>query len=120
MAKKSGSTTQRPRWMAALSGSALLGLCAAGMMVSPLAAADELPPATSPPTGGDPGMASLAQSCYSGSMSACDNLTNQSHDVAQNYYNYAFSCGGRLSIPTGGLKPGETWDTCLQQFPNNP
>lgn len=120
MDETSGSIRQRQNWIVALSRTALLGLCATGMMVAPLAAADELPSPTAPPTGGDPGMAALAQSCYSGSMNACDNLTNQSNNVAQNYYNYAFSCGGRVSVPPGGLPAGQTWDTCAQQFPNNP
>jgi hypothetical protein len=121
MIKESDPTVWHRRWLAAMTGAALLGLVAAAITVSPVASAD-LPSPQPPPTGGDPGWAALAQSCYNGHMRACDSLADQTKAAnAPVYQNYGFSCGGRVNYQPGGQASGApTYIYCVDQFPNYP
>jgi hypothetical protein len=112
----------RPRpfgkpWRMAMSAIAVLGLCVGGLIASPIAAADWLPSPSPAPTGGTPGWQDLAQQCQQGSMRACDSLADQTRYAnAPIYYNYGFTCGGRVIAPTASSH----YIYCLDQFPNNP
>lgn len=48
-----------------------------------------------PPPSGSPGLDDLADACYAGSMSACDDLYAQA-EVGSDYEEYGATCGGRL------------------------
>lgn len=75
--------------VAALIGLSTLGAAATANAVVPFG--------TPPPVGGDPTFAAHAQSCYRGSMTACDDLYYETNSTDQpNYNRYGDSCGGRL------------------------
>ena len=49
-------------------------------------------------------------------MRACDSLADQTKYANAPVYNdYGFSCGGRVTY-----EQGVTYETCSDQFPNNP
>ena len=99
--------------MAAMTASAMFGLCLAGVVASPVANA--IPSPDPPPTGGDPGWAQLAQQCYGGSMRACDRLADQTQYAnAPVYHDYGFSCGGRVNYDPGDTE--SDYVTCSDQF----
>jgi hypothetical protein len=110
------------RRLATRTSTTVIGLAVAGIIVSPVARATPLPNPTLPPVGGDSGWAALAQSCYKGSMRACDSLADQTKTVnAPNYQDYGFSCGGRVTYQPGGAATGApTYVYCLDQYPDHP
>jgi hypothetical protein len=87
-------------------------------LVSPVAPAGPSLPAPSPaPSGGDPGWQNLALKCQHGSMRACDSLADQTRYAnAPHYYQYGFTCGGRVVAPTAS----NSYVYCIDQFPKFP
>jgi hypothetical protein len=111
------------RRLAILTSTTVVGLAVAGIIVSPVARATTiLPNPTPPPGGGDSGWEALAQSCYNGSMRACDSLADQTKAVnAPVYQDYGFSCGGRVTYQPGSAATGApTYVYCLDQYPDHP
>lgn len=83
----------------------------------PLPAADPIPDCKC--FNYNPEWPGLARGCYSGSMSACDRLWNQTAYAATPApvaHNYGLSCGGRRSLDKG---QGYTYSSCAERFPGH-
>lgn len=116
----------RPRGLSsgrltAIAASAAWGLCVAAVVAAPSASADPLPPPGPPPTGGNPIWQALAQSCFQGSMQACDHLYDQTNysnaPESQAYLDYAHTCGFRSPpLPSNQYYV----NYCQDDFPGHP
>jgi len=82
-------------------------------VTTPVTQSGVIPPPTQLPTGlgTDPALDALAQSCYDGSMQACDDLFVQSA-IGSPYHVFADTCAGRQ---TSG-----TYKFCVAAFPSAP
>jgi hypothetical protein len=105
--------------LTAITGAAAFILFVAGLVVPPVAGADDS--ATPPPTGGNPAWEALAQSCYQGVWRACDDLARQtgspqSDPKAAEYNLYGWQCGGRIPmfITAKGCTGGAV--TCVETY----
>jgi hypothetical protein len=107
MRRESDPANRRCKWLAAMTGTALFGLAAAGIIVAPVAGADVPPPPKPVPDLPSRDWYDWAVLCNRGWMDKCSQLGAGMPGAPQQFTDYGRTCGGRA--PLGG-------DPCEMQF----